>query len=234
MPISPHLIRPEVWQFYQAQLATLDQTDSLVRGVGAIAWQVNSDWHPDQSLRQLDDIASTVIRPLTSRAPTAVLAHLHEELFATLGFRGDPENYYQPQMSYLPLVLERRRGLPVLLTLVYKAVAERVGLVVEGVNTPGHFLAAVMADGSATTDWQLIDPFAGGRLLSTAEAAEQLSRVLGQSIQLTWDELPLAAHPQWLGRILLNLWTVFQQTGEERQRQVIEAFLRPLQVVPRD
>ena len=51
-----------------------------------------------------------------------------------------------PANSYLPAVLRTKRGLPITLVLIYKCVAEGVGLVVRGINSPGHFLAAVKTD----------------------------------------------------------------------------------------
>ena len=61
----------------------------------------------------------------------------------------------------LDLVLERRRGLPILLSTVYVEVARRAGFEVSGVGLPGHFLAGIFA-GETTL---LLDPFSGGRLV---------------------------------------------------------------------
>ena len=61
-------------------------------------------------------------------------------LFEVFGLRGNAEDYYNPANSYLCDVLATRRGLPITLSLVYKLVAEGVGLEVHGVNAPGHFL----------------------------------------------------------------------------------------------
>ena len=64
----------------------------------------------------------------------AVLAHLHEVLFDEEGFAGNVDDYYNVANSYLPVVLETRRGIPISLTLLYKLVAERLGLPVQGVK----------------------------------------------------------------------------------------------------
>ncbi len=74
-----------------------------------------------------------------------------------------------------------------ILCLIYKAVAERMGLIVEGVNTPGHFLAAVRTE----DDWMIIDPFQAGRMLTIGEVGKLIENVTGQSLKLTWEEMQL-------------------------------------------
>jgi regulator of sirC expression with transglutaminase-like and TPR domain len=90
-------------------------------------------------MHQLDDVApKNVDKTIQSYAdairkrvrgpqPQAILAHLHEFLFEEQGFAGNVDDYYNPGNSYLPTVLQTKRGLPITLSLVYKLVAERVG-----------------------------------------------------------------------------------------------------------
>ena len=131
----------------------------------------------------------------------ATLAHLHHVLFDEVGLRGNIEDYYAAQNSYLPAVLRTRQGLPVILSLVYKSVAERVGLTAYGVNSPGHFLAAVEID----QQWTFVDPFQRGRVVSRDEVCEQVAQLTGQSLLRPDDAVPLATHRQWIARILFNL-----------------------------
>ena len=78
---------------------------------------------------------------------TAVLGRRH-------GFTGDRDHYDDPVNSMLDRVLERRRGLPILLSAVYVAVGRRAGIGVDGIGLPGHFVVAVGP--------QLLDPFDRG------------------------------------------------------------------------
>jgi regulator of sirC expression with transglutaminase-like and TPR domain len=84
-------------------------------------------------------------------ALAAVLAGRHD-------FRGDEERYDHPDNSMIDRVLQRRRGLPILLSAVYVAVAGRAGIPLAGVGLPGHFVVAHL--GAATP--LVLDPFAGG------------------------------------------------------------------------
>jgi regulator of sirC expression with transglutaminase-like and TPR domain len=75
------------------------------------------------------------------------------------GFTGDARRYDQPDNSMLDAVLERRRGLPIVLSVLYVEVARRAGLELAGVGLPGHFVVAHI--GPAAT--VVLDPFGGGR-----------------------------------------------------------------------
>ncbi len=79
-------------------------------------------------------------------------------LSATHGFTGERAHYDDPDSSMLDLVLTRRRGLPILLSVVYVEVARRAGVPLSGVGLPGHFVV-----GHFGTDPPLLcDPFEGG------------------------------------------------------------------------
>ncbi|MFI6443218.1 transglutaminase family protein [Kitasatospora sp. NPDC050543] len=121
----------------------------------------------------LDRHAAAVRLAVAERAPrtpeeTAAL------LAAVLGgrerFHGREADYRRLESSLLPDVLRRRRGLPIMLALVWNAVAARAGLTVHGVALPGHFIVAVGGPDDGE-DYVLADPFHGGRLLDLEDAA---------------------------------------------------------------
>ncbi len=201
MKSQPVVCRPEAFRLFAEQLPHLHTTDGLLRAAVAIAMHAMDDVDPDN----VDDIllayATRVRSRVSGRQIQAVLAHLHHVLFTEEGFTGNQENYYHPLNSYLPAVLESKRGIPVSLALVYKVVAERVGLHAEGLNAPGHFLVRVRG----ARDWMIVDPFYGGDLLNREEAFERIERVTGRSIPHTRHYLQPATHAQWLSRILANL-----------------------------
>ena len=86
------------------------------------------------------------------------IAALNFVLFARQGFRGNRDDYYDPKNSFLNQVIERKTGIPITLSVLYMEVAERVGLSVDGVGFPGHFMVKVRSDGSEI----VIDPFNSG------------------------------------------------------------------------
>ena len=93
--------------------------------------------------------------------PVAEARTCAEVLGARHDFAGDREEYDHPDNSMLDRVLARRRGLPILLSVVYVAVAERAGVRLGGVGLPGHFVVGHFGAQPAV----LLDPFAGGAAL---------------------------------------------------------------------
>ncbi|MGC4005339.1 MAG: transglutaminase-like domain-containing protein [Pirellulales bacterium] len=227
---EPAHCRPEVWRYFTAQLERLAETNSLIHAAAAVAWQLDVEQEPAAVPGLLDELARGVLKNVRSQSPVALLAHLHAELFDERGFSGETRDYYSPRNSFLPEVLRKRRGLPVLLALVYKAVGERIGLEIEGLNTPGHFLTAVR-DGD---HWLLIDPYAGGRAMSIDEASARISEITGRPERLSWDDLPVADHPMWLARIILNLLAIYQRAANGPNAAAMEEMLRTVAENERD
>ncbi|MCA9620792.1 MAG: transglutaminase family protein, partial [Myxococcales bacterium] len=156
--------------------------------------------------------------------PAKILA-INRLVYDELGFRGNAEDYYDPRNSCVGQVLDRRRGLPITLTLIYKLTLEPLGVVaVHGVNAPGHFLARVEAGGDFRS--MLVDPFAGGRVLSVPEAVAQIRAAVGESVPLDADHLPLATHRAWIIRMLRNLVGVFGVRDASEERLAIEELMR--------
>ncbi|MDQ1375110.1 MAG: hypothetical protein QOJ09_2448 [Actinomycetota bacterium] len=144
----------------------------------------------DARLAELDGLAAA--------APDGSVDGLCRHLFVAEGFAGNGDDYYEPANSYLDAVLDRRLGIPITLAVVLMEVARRRGVVVEGVNAPGHFL--VRAEG------RVLDPFAGGREVP----------------DLVADEAPVVGAHVILGRMLANLKAVHIQRGDVTSlRQVL-------------
>lgn len=97
-------------------------------------------------------------------APETVALTCSQLLGDRHGFRGDHETYDDPANSMLDVVLTRRRGLPILLSVVYIEVARRADIPIRGVGLPGHFVVAHFGADPPL----LLDPFEQGALVSTA------------------------------------------------------------------
>jgi len=176
------------------------------------------DVEPAEVRDRIAALATQVRTGLQSSSKSAALAHLHEVLFHEEGFRGNNAHAYFALNSYLPIVLTNKSGLPILLSLVYKAVAEQVGLHVEGINAPGHFMVRVQTDEGPA----IVDPFFGGRLLTREEAFQRLEQVHRRPVPRDATLLGTASHSQWLARILANLITFFR---DDRRREDLAAML---------
>ncbi|MFD9909865.1 tetratricopeptide repeat protein [Streptomyces sp. NPDC059063] len=117
--------------------------------------------------RQFDQLAELL--PRRPAGPPEWAAATAELLGARFGFRGRPGDYQHLESSLLHHVLRRRRGLPILLSVVWIEVARRAGAPVYGVALPGHFVVGFGRPDSGE-EAVLADPFGGGRVLSCADA----------------------------------------------------------------
>jgi regulator of sirC expression with transglutaminase-like and TPR domain len=157
----------------------------------------------------LQRYADTVRSRVRGSQPQALLAHLHELLFEEEGFAGNQDDYYNTSNSYLPEVLRTKRGLPITLSLIYKVVAERLGMKAWGVGLPGHFLCGVDLEGKI----MLVDPFAGGRVLTIDEAHARMQEMLGPDVEWSDELLQPVSNRHWLTRTLQNLLHTFGNSG---------------------
>jgi regulator of sirC expression with transglutaminase-like and TPR domain len=203
---APLCCSPAAFRLLARQVSRLETPDALLRGAVAISMhQMDAATVPAVNA-QLDRYAQTVRSRVRGTQPQALLAHLHDVLFDEEGFAGNTDEYYNPMNSYLPAVLETKRGLPITLSLIYKIVGERAGLKVAGVGLPGHFLASVDVGDDRLT---LIDPFAGGRVVTAEEAHERMMLQFGPEVEWSEELLRPASNRAWLTRMLQNLLNLF-------------------------
>jgi regulator of sirC expression with transglutaminase-like and TPR domain len=203
---------PAAYSAFQRAILDVNSTRGLFRAAFSIAQHENSRADLAAAEAVIAELGETVRRRVRSANIEAKLAHLHDVLFEVVGFTGNVEDYYNPANSYLPEVLRTRRGLPITLVLIYKCVAEGVGLVVRGINSPGHFLAAVQSGET----WMYVDPFYGGELLNRDDVCRRIAETTGMVAADSLQWLAPATHRQWLGRMLNNLQAVFAHAGRER------------------
>ena len=152
-------------------------TDDIPLDVAAacVAAEEQPDVSPDRIVEQLDALAADIRLPLKPGLTDAI-ARINHRLFTELGFSGDRESYDEPANSFLDQVITRRRGLPILLSLLYIEVTRRLGLSFVGIGFPGHFLIR-----PRDADF-FLDPFTGGRILRSTQLQIMLSRRFPRAI----------------------------------------------------
>jgi regulator of sirC expression with transglutaminase-like and TPR domain len=142
----------------------------------------------------------------TAEAQSRALAQVFHDEF---GFVGDAETYDAPLNADLVRVLDRRRGLPVSLSLLYVAAARRMGWTAHALNTPGHVLVRV-GDGPAC----LIDPFNGGIPVSPERLAALLYGALGPAALPRPEHVAPMSNRSVLVRLLLNQASRAERDGD--------------------
>lgn len=176
----------------------------------------------DDYLDRLDELARQ-LAPSVQAAPggearaQALLTGVNEQL----GFRGNHERYYDAANSYLNLVIERRVGLPILLCVICMALGRRLGLQVDGIGFPGHFMARYQDESGS---W-LLDPFHGA-LLQPGEASDYLARLFNRPVMLPENVFAPVTAIALAQRILNNLRNVYLGSDDyEMAARVVDYML---------
>lgn len=223
----PQHCRPEAYERFAAQLGELDSACGLLRAAAAVAMHELGDGCLEETERELSQIVDRIHARVRTSEPRAVAAHAHDVLFEELEFTGNAERYYEAHNSYVPRVLQTRRGLPITLSLVYHCVMHRLGVKTVGINAPLHFMVGLEIDDSRL----YIDPFFGGKALNEAEAIQRIATASGRPVTAGARELlPEATHEQWLARILKNLANLFAVSNRKHDAAAmieLGAMLRP-------
>lgn len=159
-----------------------------------IAAHARPDVDVDRQLKLLDGMAEGI--------GARTLDGWRHHLFGELGFAGNVKRYDDPANSLLHEVIRRRRGLPITLSVLGMEVGRRIGLHLEGVGMPGHFL---LRAGPET----FVDPFDRGRLLDRAGCVDRFRAVNGARAAFSPSYLDPVGARAILARILNNLRSVY-------------------------
>lgn len=134
----------------------------------------------------------------------ARLTAINRYLFEELGFAGNDAQYDDPRNSYVNEVVDRKLGIPISLAVIQIEVTRRLGLPLDGVSFPGHFLVRLPVDDGIL----VLDPFNKGRPVGADELRERASSHLGGQApddQQLLQILAPASHRMILMRMLRNL-----------------------------
>ena len=172
----------------------------------------------DRPGRRLDD-ALVMLDALTVRLRAKAAGNLAVARAAALvalladaeGFTGDREDYDAPANADFLSLLERRRGLPITLALLYVALARRLGWQADVLGVPGHVLVALESAGSQL----ILDPFADGRVVPAGELEAIIARALGRRVSLAREHVAPLSNRDALVRLLMNPATRAARQGDE-------------------
>ena len=209
-PPLPVCCSPHAYRLLRQHARTIASPDALLGIAVAIAVHGTGGTEVAAVDAEIQAMADTVRSRVAGRSPRAILSHLHAYLFDECGFRVNAETYDDPADSYLPAVLANRRGLPILLGLVYRLVGERLGLRVDGIGLPGHFVVGV----TTGSDRMIVDPFHGGRVLDRDDCEALIARSTGVREPLDPDWLRPVSNLHWLTRMLQNLLHTFNAADQ--------------------
>ena len=172
-------------------------------------------------LQRLDAMADVIRQKVQGTAlPEHHIAEMNRYLFEEQGFQGNNKDYYALGNNFLNVVLDRKRGLPITLSVVYIEVGRRAGLPIVGVNFPSHFLVKYKREHLDV----FLDAFDNGKFMSEEALSAKLQETFGQPIALQPSMLTEATNREILARILRNLMHAY--TRLERHDAALQAAQR--------
>lgn len=171
--------------------------------------------HPGVDLEPYADILNAITQRLADLADAASVNDSRARLLARVigiefGFTGDRDTYDHPDNADMIRVIDRRRGLPVSLSILYVAAARRMGWGADALNTPGHVLVQVGSDTAPV----LIDPFGGGAIVAPDRLLALLASGPGDDAPPTSDRLAPLTNRGVLVRLLMNQATRAEASGD--------------------
>jgi regulator of sirC expression with transglutaminase-like and TPR domain len=204
---------------------------SLAEGALLIAAEEYESLDVDAYLARIDEMGAILRRRLRSDiSTTEALIALNHYVFEELGFTGNTDDYYDPRNSFLNDVIDRRIGIPITLAVLYIEIGRRIGLPLEGVSFPTHFLVkCVMREGAI-----ILDPYARGASLGVDDLQARLQSVASNveiDPPLVASLLTPAAPLDIFARMLRNLRAIYAGKGEALK--ALAASNRILALVPR-
>ncbi|CAG2148918.1 hypothetical protein D3C81_640680 [compost metagenome] len=219
----------------------LDYFASLVADENGIpltetALSIAQDAYPDLDLQaelaSLDVLALRLKRRIAEGTPAIQrLRLLNHFFYRDLGFGANANDYYDPDNSYLNVVLRQRRGIPITLAVLYMELGQQIGLPLKGVSFPNHFLVRMTIPAGEV----VLDPLTG-ETLSKEQLQEMLDPYLEREGISDPNQVPLglflqvASHREIVARLLRNLKAIYLQ--ESRWQRLLAVQNRLVILLP--
>ena len=207
---------------WAAEVERPDREIDLARAALVLARVEYADLDIGAYLGRLGELAAEAESGCRKCTDLNLLHRVREYLFAEQGFTGNRADYGDPRNSFLNDVLDRRLGIPITLSLLLIEVGRQLGLAIEGIGLPGHFVTGVRLGGEQI----LLDPFNGGAILTPDLCADLVARAVGRRVSLTEADFAPVTKRQLLGRMLRNLKGIYWQREEwEKAVEIVDRLL---------
>ena len=211
---------PTPLEYFQT-LVHSDAEFPLLEAAISLAQDEYPELDVQQVLGEVDQLLARLKRRVPADAvPLQKLRVVNQFFFRDLSFRGNVNNYYDPDNSYVNVVLKTRCAIPISLAVLWLELAQGLGLSARGIGFPGHFMVKV----NLPKGQVVIDPM-DGQSLSREQLAERLEPFRRRSGLVDEFEVPLGLYLQAtppreiIARMLRNLKEI-HKTQEDWQRMV--------------
>jgi len=162
-------------------------------------------------LLKIDEIGKKIFKSmknLSESRPTKLIEKINHQLYKIENFKGNRDDYYNPSNSLLNIVVKRKTGNPLALSILYIQLAHSLNFTLYPVNFPSHFMVKHVLDDEENEI--IIDPFNEGRIMDDYSLKELLDHFYPKmNIALTRKLVDRASNPDVIIRMLNNLKTSF-------------------------
>jgi regulator of sirC expression with transglutaminase-like and TPR domain len=214
---SQETAQQRTYQAFADVIAHEDNEIDLTRASLLIARVAYPNLDAAPTLAQLDALAQRVKNRLTSPEaldlpqlssethPLNAVNILNKVLFEDEHFHGNQSDYYDPNNSFLNKVIENHTGIPISLSLLYIEIGKRIGIQLDGIGLPYHFMVRYKWSNGLI----YINPFDGGRLLNEQECQQYINEVAQSRTELHPHWFEPVSRKQILVRMLNNLKRIY-------------------------
>ena len=205
--------------FAELLLEGVGNRAQLERAVITLARFGNPTLRESEYVKKLDYFADMIRASLRyNRSEREEMQTFMKFIFEDLNFRGDNKDYHNPANGFIDQVIERRKGLPISLSLVAMFIARRLQLPVFGVNMPIHFMLAFVGE----KEEQLIDPYDQGAEVSYDQCYFFLKK---NNVTPKPDHFKMASDLNILARCIRNLMHSYERNEEHDRVRDLKSLL---------
>ena len=177
-------------------------------------------------ISKIDQIGLKIRKTLenfSQSRPTQIIERINDQLYRKEKFRPNRDDYYNPSNSFLNVVIRRKIGIPITLSIVYMRVAESLDFKLVPVSFPSHFLIKYILEGESEI---IIDPYNEGRIMDDYSLKQLLDQTAPRlSVALTRDFVARASVTKVMIRMLNNLKTSYFECQDIDKAELINEMI---------
>ena len=194
------------WDNFAQEISRSDESINLAQASLYCAQAEYPELEVAKYLERLDLMAQDIAVKLPSQHyPLQIIKTINDHLYNNLEFRGNNQDYYDPKNSFLNDVIDRRRGIPLTLSIIYLEIAKRLDFPMLGIGMPGHFIIRPDFDDVGI----FVDAFNQGEILFKEDCQAKLEQLYQQPVKLEPQFLAPVNNKQILARLLTNLKQIY-------------------------
>jgi regulator of sirC expression with transglutaminase-like and TPR domain len=177
-------------------------------------------------ISKIDQIGLKIRKTLenfSQSRPTQIIERINDQLYRKEKFRPNRDDYYNPSNSFLNVVIRRKIGIPITLSIVYMRVAESLDFKLVPVSFPSHFLIKYILEGESEI---IIDPYNEGRIMDDYSLKQLLDQTAPRlSVALTIDFVARASVTKVMIRMLNNLKTSYFECQDIDKAELVNEMI---------